>query len=213
MTGLRGLLLTSATGAKLTCTPSARDFDAGDPRCLADEAQLLVAGGAERHRRGNTVAPAMRKPTPASKSAVFEQRHLRQRLQAIDHATPPRAAGRESRCRRRGSAGRTGRLRRAEDVEAADVMVADEALSNRTRAVGAEEVRLDLGHEELADLFVDGQLFRSARPIARRPDRGWVAPPAAAPTRRGRPQRQTAPARISCRHRPIRIVRRGRCRA
>ena len=66
MTGLRGLLLTSTTGAKLTCTPIARDSIAVIAAGL--EREPLVAGRADRHRRGNVVAPAMRNPTPASKS-------------------------------------------------------------------------------------------------------------------------------------------------
>ena len=48
MTGLRGLLFTSTTGAKLTWTPSAR----ASPPVIASglERELLVAGRAERHR-------------------------------------------------------------------------------------------------------------------------------------------------------------------
>ena len=70
MTGLRGLLFTSATGAKFTCTPSAR-------------ASVPVIRASARTRRspsppgiapmaiclGNVVAPKMRNPTPVSKSA------------------------------------------------------------------------------------------------------------------------------------------------
>ena len=73
ITGLRGLLFTSATGAKFTWTPSARDSIAGDSRFFADQPH-------DRRRRaiapiaicrGNAVAPNIRNPTPVSKSAVF----------------------------------------------------------------------------------------------------------------------------------------------
>ena len=70
ITGLRGLLLTSTTGAKLTCTPSARASVAVmRPACYASDARRLPAAIAIG--RGNAVAPAMRNPTPDSKSAVL----------------------------------------------------------------------------------------------------------------------------------------------
>ena len=73
ITGLRGLLFTSATGAKFTWMPSARDSIAGDPRFLAHQPHVVAAPAIAPIAicRGNAVAPKIRKPTPVSKSAVF----------------------------------------------------------------------------------------------------------------------------------------------
>ena len=72
ITGLRALLFTSATGAKFTCTPSARDSIAvirASSRTSRAASAPAIAPIAIC--RGNAVAPAMRNPTPVSKSAVF----------------------------------------------------------------------------------------------------------------------------------------------
>jgi len=72
ITGLRGLLFTSATGAKFTGTPSARDSIAvmrASSRTSRSASAPAIAPIAIC--RGNAVAPEMRKPTPVSKSAVF----------------------------------------------------------------------------------------------------------------------------------------------
>ena len=83
MTGLRGLLLTSATGAKLMCTPSARPSTA--VMRPASCASCVVAGRAERHR-----ARKLRRARDAHPDAPLEirgrqQRHRRNRLQPVEH--------------------------------------------------------------------------------------------------------------------------------
>ena len=72
MTGFRGLLFTSASGAKFTWTPIARASTAViRASSLTSRAAASPAIAPIAICRGNTVAPLMRKPTPASKSAVF----------------------------------------------------------------------------------------------------------------------------------------------
>ncbi len=68
MTGLRGLLLTSATGAKFTCTPIARPSTAVmRPASNASRSSPVAPSAIARGKR---VAPAIRMPAPYSKSAV-----------------------------------------------------------------------------------------------------------------------------------------------
>ena len=69
MTGLRGLLLTSATGAKLTCTPRARASTA--VMRPASNASPSSPAAPNAIARGNVVPPRRRNPTPVSKSAAF----------------------------------------------------------------------------------------------------------------------------------------------
>jgi hypothetical protein len=64
ITGLRGLLFTSATGAKLTCTPSARDSTPVMRAASRTSAASPAAPNAIA--RGKRVAPLMRMPTPCS---------------------------------------------------------------------------------------------------------------------------------------------------
>ena len=125
ITGLRGLLFTSATGAKFTCTPMAAGLLRGDPRGLAH--QPGVTGRAEGHgAREQRVPPLMRMPTPCSKSARDQQRQRRHALQPIeDRGQLQRLAE-----NRRSVGGvqhhRRHRLDAAERAEAAEVDVAHE---------------------------------------------------------------------------------------
>ena len=82
MTGLRGLLLTSTTGAKLTWTPIARDSTAVIRPGLVGE--LLVAGGAERHVARKRRRAFEAEPGAGLEVGGVEQRIRRDRLQAVE---------------------------------------------------------------------------------------------------------------------------------
>ena len=71
MTGLRGLLFTSATGAKLTCTPRARASTAA--MRPASNASPSSPDAPNAIARGKAVPPRTRNPTPVSKSAAFSR--------------------------------------------------------------------------------------------------------------------------------------------
>ena len=71
MTGLRGLLLTSATGAKLTCTPRARASTA--VMRPASNASPSSPAAPNAIARGKVVPPRSRNPMPVSKSAAFSR--------------------------------------------------------------------------------------------------------------------------------------------
>ena len=157
MTGLRGLLLTSATGAKLTCTPSAR---ASRPvRRAASRTSDGIAGGAERHR-----ARKARGAVDAHADAVFEvgadeERRLRTALQTVeDGGQFERLAedgGPVGRVQQHRPAPARRRRRRTKPPRCTSRTSAASA-SNAAR-VGADVGGVEAAHDELPDQFVVGQ--------------------------------------------------------
>ena len=118
MTGLRGLLFTSTTGAKLTWTPSARD--SSPVMRPASYGELLVAGRAERHRARERRRAGDAEADAGLEVGGVEQRKRRDRLQPVeDRRGLERLTERDRAVGRVEQHGRH-RLGSAEHVEAAD---------------------------------------------------------------------------------------------
>ena len=101
ITGLRGLLLTSAIGAKFTCTPSAR----------ASMPVIRASSRTSRRSSPPAIAPIAhlprerRRAEDAEADAGFEirrveQRHRGQRLQTIDQKRGGERLAKNDRCHR-----------------------------------------------------------------------------------------------------------------
>ena len=82
ITGLRGLLFTSATGAKFTCTPSARD--SMPVMRASSRTRRSSPGGAHRHLTRKRRAADDSETDAGFEISRVEQRHGRQTLQAVD---------------------------------------------------------------------------------------------------------------------------------
>ncbi len=154
ITGLRGLLFTSATGAKSMWMPSARASSPMIRAACSASAGSSVAPNAIAC--GNCVPPPIRMPTPNSKSAAFRSGSFDRRCRRFNVAAASSGWPRItvpyvgfSRYGRR-------RLGAAKDDEAADMAGGDEVRQARVLvAVGGQVGRLERRHDELADLLVE----------------------------------------------------------
>ena len=122
ITGLRGLLFTSATGAKFTCTPRARASRGGELRGLAH--QLGIAGGAEGHGAREARAAVDPHADAVLEVGGDQQRQLRQALQAVEDGGQLQRLAENRRPVGGVQHHRRHRLDAAERAEAADVHVA-----------------------------------------------------------------------------------------
>ena len=141
MTGLRGLLLTSTTGAKLTCTPSAR---VSSPVTRpASNASVSSPRGAERHQPRERGRAHDAEADACLEVRRVEQRHARHLLQPVQ-----RRRRLERLTERHGPVGGIQQHRRRELARAEHVKAADAILANGFRervepfGVGAEKAGL-----------------------------------------------------------------------
>ena len=146
----------------MTCTPSARDSIGGDPRFLAHQPQAVRAGNrAHRHLPRERGRAEDAEADAGLEVGGVQQRHRRHRLQPVDQERRGKRLAEDHGAVAGVQQHRGRRLRRAEHVEAADVVLAHQPRQHVERvAVGAQEIRLERRDDELADLLVRRQLLQ-----------------------------------------------------
>ena len=156
MTGIARVVVDVGDRREIHLHPERARFNRRDPRFLAHQPQAVRSGNRPHRHLPRKAGRAEDAEADAGlEVGGVQQRHRRQRLQPVDEERRRKRLAENHRAVAGAQQHRRRQLRRAEHVEAADVVLAHQPRQHLEGvAVGAQEIRLERRHDQLADLLV-----------------------------------------------------------